>query len=66
MTVVNLGSDTVNGVTFHLPKQWKGAKEVLTLNKNVEWESVSCANEDGELAVDSVFGYCEPVYLMIK
>lgn len=66
VTVVNLGSDTVNGVTFHLPKQWKGAKEVLTLNKNVEWESVSCANEDGELAVDSVFGYCEPVYLMIK
>lgn len=66
VTVVNLGSDTVNGAAFHLPKQWKGAKEVYALNKNAEWESVPCVNKGGELAVDSVFGYCEPVYLMIK
>lgn len=66
VTLLNLGADSIHGVTLHLPEKWTDAKAFYLLGRNAEWERAECTKEWQELTVHREFRYCEPVYLMIQ
>ncbi len=66
VTLLNLGADSIHGVTLHLPEKWTDAKAFYLPGRNAEWERAECTKEGQELTVHTEFRYCEPVYLKIQ
>ncbi len=64
-TLINLGYDTINEISIHLPKKME-FEELYSLKKNGEWEKIEfVSNEDGFI-IKQPFEHCEPVNLLLK
>lgn len=66
LTLINLGEDEVGNVTLHLPADWQSANEFKILDKSGEWIPGNIEKKDNELAINEVFKYCDPMYVLIK
>lgn len=66
VTLINLGEDTVDNVTLHLPSEWQMSTEHKLLDKNGEWVIGKIEKTDDELIINEEFKYCDPVYILFK
>jgi len=66
ITLINLGADTCEKLTIHLPEKWKEVKDVLILDPEGKWKKEEYKYKNQELLIKARFEYCEPQYVMIK
>ncbi len=66
LTLINLGDDTLDNVTLHLPPKWQKATEFKLLDKNGKWVSGNIQKQKDELIIGEEFKHCNPMYILIK
>ena len=66
LTLINLGDDTLDNVTLHLPPKWQKTTEFKLLDKNGKWVSGNIQKQKDALIIGEEFKHCNPMYILIK
>ena len=66
LTLINLCEDTIPSVEIYLPKAWRRAKEILSLDAGGEWKKVDFEVTEDGIKLNEALHYSDPVYLMFK
>ena len=63
VTLINLGEDSVDGVSLRLPKAWRDVTDVLSLTPDGSWEPVPFSKASDGVRVCEELRFLEPTVL---
>ncbi|MCR5682444.1 MAG: hypothetical protein K6G29_08360 [Clostridiales bacterium] len=62
-TLINLGEDSLDGITLRVPDTWRKVNDILKLDSDGSWKPISFSKDDDSIRIYGELRFLEPTVL---
>ena len=65
-TLINLGEESLDGITLRVPDTWRKVNDILKLDSDGSWKPISFSKDDDSIRIYGELRFLEPTVLKFK